>query len=100
MAFKTPKARSNKMANWDSILTVIAVVVGLWPLVFGSTQNVSLLIGLIVVVIFFVIYNVYKTIIERLDALDEKAKSISEQMKYHDLDKRIAVLENLQVKKR
>jgi len=35
-----------------------------------------------------------------LDALDEKTKVISEQMKYHDIDKRIAILENTQVRKK
>jgi len=88
------------MANWDLVLTVIAVIVGLWPVVFGNTQNIPLLMGLIVVVVFFVIYSVYKSILERLDALDEKTKAISEQMKYHDIDKRIAILENTQVRKK
>ena len=88
------------MANWDFVLTVIAVIVGLWPVVFGNTQNIPLLMGLIVVVVFFVIYSVYKSILEKLDALDEKTKVISEQMKYHDIDKRIAILENTQVRKK
>jgi nucleoside recognition membrane protein YjiH len=78
------------MVDWENAIAIIATLIALWQLIFGDTQQIYLLTFIII----FAGYVIYSKVLERIDDLEEKQKAIEGQMKYHDLDKRVMLLEN------
>ncbi len=78
------------MVEWENAIATIATLIALWQLIFGNTQQIYLLTFIII----FAGYVLYSKVLERIDGMEEKQKEMEGQLKLHDLDKRIMILEN------
>ncbi|MEK6843735.1 MAG: hypothetical protein AABY04_04550 [Candidatus Micrarchaeota archaeon] len=78
------------MVEWENAIATIATLIALRQLIFGNTQQIYLLTFIII----FAGYVLYSKVLERIDGMEEKQKEMEGQLKLHDLDKRIMILEN------